>query len=390
MRGLWVGILSLLLWCGAVAPAMSSADLQWIEVAGDRSGYTKATKPRPWNFPKDYGAHEDYQTEWWYYTGNLETDAGRPFGFQLTFFRQAVKPEATRSTSDWRNNQIYSAHFTVSDIQANQFYEFERFSRSGNGLAGATAEPYTVWLEDWSIDTIDQNIVKLNAKDSDLAIDVTIENLMDPVLQGDRGFSVKGIGYGNASQYYSLIQQKTSGTITISGQQYEVKGLSWKDHEFSTSALTQGTIGWDWFSIQLDDGSALMLYLLRREDGTVEATSAGKYVAADGKTIALNVDDWQINVRDRWRSPKSNAVYPAKWEIRIPKLDLALLAQAWMPDQELNTATATYWEGAVKYAGEKGGVPVRGNGYVELTGYATRLDTVLGDRTQVSESASTN
>jgi predicted secreted hydrolase len=267
----------------------------------------------------------------------------------------------------------------VSDIQAKQFYEFERFSRSGNGLAGVNSEPYSVWLEDWSVDSMSENVVKLNAKDNDIAINLDVENLMDPVLQGDRGFSIKGIDSGNASQYYSLVQQGTSGTIKIKDREYRVKGLTWKDHEFSTSALSQGTIGWDWFSVQLNDGSALMLYLLRREDGSLEPTSAGKYVAKNGETTTLNSGDWSVVVRDRWRSPKSGATYPARWDLTIPKLDLELTAGAMMPDQELSTAAAVYWEGAVQYAGTHQSQPVSGNGYVELTGYATRLDTVLGD-----------
>ncbi|MBE9032124.1 hypothetical protein IQ266_20505 [filamentous cyanobacterium LEGE 11480] len=385
MRSLLSFMLSLLLLFGWIRPAMAGTELNWIEVETNRSGYEKATGPREWQFPRDFGPHEAYQTEWWYYTGNLETEAGRAFGFQLTFFRQAVKPTEVQATSDWRNNQIYSAHFTVSDIQAKQFYDFERFSRSGNGLAGANSEPYTVWLEDWSVDTIDNRIVKINAEDSDIKINLDVENLMKPVLQGDHGFSVKGIDPGNASQYYSLVQQKTHGTIEIKGESHQVKGLTWKDHEFSTSALSQGTVGWDWFSIQLNDGSALMLYLLRRENGELEATSAGKYVAADGQTTALTLDDWQIAVLDRWQSPHSKATYPSQWKLAIPKLGLNLQAQAWMNDQELNTATATYWEGAVKYDGVKQDKPVSGNGYVELTGYATRLDTVLGDRTQLSD-----
>jgi predicted secreted hydrolase len=379
MRVLLVWVLGLVLWLGNVSPAIASARLQWLDVPIEKSGYEKATGPRKWAFPKDFGAHEDYQTEWWYYTGNLETEEGRPFGFQLTFFRQAVKPGTIETASQWRNNQIYSAHFTVSDIQAKQFYEFERFSRSGNGLAGVNSEPYAVWLEDWSVDTMSENIVKLNAKDSDIAINLDVENLMNPVLQGDRGFSVKGIDSGNASQYYSLVQQRTSGTIKIKDHEYRVKGLTWKDHEFSTSALSQGTVGWDWFSVQLNDGSALMLYLLRREDGSLEPTSAGKYVAKDGTTTTLNAGDWSVVVSDRWRSPKSGATYPARWELVIPKLGLELTAGALMPDQELSTAAAVYWEGAVQYVGTRQSKPVRGNGYVELTGYATRLDTVLGD-----------
>jgi predicted secreted hydrolase len=380
MRILLVWFLGLVLCFGNVAPAIAGARVEWLEgVTTAKLGFEKAMGPRKWSFPQDFGAHEGFQTEWWYYTGNLETAEGRPFGFQLTFFRQAVEGSGRNSVSQWRKGQIYSAHFTVSDIQNQKFYEFERFSRSGAGLAGVDAAPYGVWLEDWSARSIDKNTVNLNAKDSDVEINIDVENLMKPVLQGDRGFSVKGSGSGNASFYYSLVQQPTSGIIKVSGQEYRVKGLTWKDHEFSTSALSAGTVGWDWFSIQLNDGSALMLYLLRREDGSLEATSAGKYVAKNGETITLDAADWEMVARDRWRSPKSGAMYPVKWDLRVPKLGLDLTAGAWMPNQELNTATAVYWEGAVKYGGTKDGKPVSGNGYTELTGYATRLDKVLGE-----------
>ena len=370
-----------LLW---VQPAEADTALNWLEAPpADSAGFQKALVVKDWEFPRDFGAHEDYQTEWWYYTGNLATDTDREFGFQLTFFRQALKPEAERvgDNSHWRGNQIYSAHFTVSDVAERQFYPTERFSRGTVGLAGAKSQPYEVWLEDWSATEVKPGTVRLRAKTAEVALDLRVNQTLPPVLQGDRGLSVKGKEPGNASYYYSLVQQPTAGTIDIKGESYTVTGLTWKDHEYSTSALTAGTVGWDWFSMQFDNGSALMLYLLRNENGTLESTSAGKYIAASGETTTLSGDDWQVEVLDNWKSPKNGAVYPAKWTIEIPKLDIALRAEPLMPNQELNMATATYWEGAVRFEGKQGKNLLNGKGYVELTGYADRLDTLLSART---------
>lgn len=375
-----------LLW---IQPAEAATELNWLEaLPADSTGFQRALGVKDWNFPRDFGAHESYQTEWWYYTGNLtashsETDADREFGFQLTFFRQALKPEAERvgESSDWRGNQIYSAHFTISDIAEQQFYPTERFSRGTLGLAGAKSQPYEVWLEDWSATEIEPGKVRLQAKTAEVALDLIVEQTLPPVLQGDRGLSVKGKEVGNASYYYSLVQQPTAGTVEIKGKPYAVTGLTWKDHEYSTSALTAGTVGWDWFSMQFDNGSALMLYLLRNENGTLERTSAGKYIAASGETMTLSGEDWRVEVLDSWTSPRNGAVYPAKWTIEIPKLELVLRAEPLMPNQELNMATATYWEGAVGFKGKQGTELLNGKGYVELTGYASRLDALLSART---------
>jgi predicted secreted hydrolase len=198
------------------------------------------------------------------------------------------------------------------------------------------------------------------------------------VLQGDRGLSIKGQGVGNASYYYSIVQQPTTGTVTVDGKTYHVTGTTWKDHEYSTSALDPGTVGWNWFSAEFEDGSALMLYLLRDENNQVLATSAGTYITADNQTQPLTAEDWTVKAIDTWKSPVSKATYPTQWDITIPKLNLNLQAQALMPNQELKTLSTTYWEGAVGFVGRKDGTSLNGKGYVELTGYADRLDKILG------------
>ncbi|MEM9165020.1 MAG: lipocalin family protein, partial [Cyanobacteria bacterium P01_F01_bin.4] len=203
-----------------------------------------------------------------------------------------------------------------------------------------------------------------------------LDETLPPVLQGDRGYSQKGPEPGNASYYYSIVQQQTQGMVMVADETFEVRGLTWKDHEYSTSALSPGTVGWDWFSLQLDDGSALMLYGLRKEDGTIAEVSSGTYVSADGKTQAIDPTDWQIDVLNTWRSPTSKAEYPAQWHIEVPKLGIVLDGKSLMPNQELNIST-TYWEGAVGFDGTRAGQPVTAKGYVEMTGYADRLDMVL-------------
>jgi predicted secreted hydrolase len=354
------------------------ASVEWL------SSNTQGTQPFktvtssvPLEFPRDLGAHEAYQTEWWYYTGNLENTAGRPFGYELTIFRRGLTPGLVQasvpSSSKWRSNQVYFAHFTVSDIANQSFYPAERFSRGAAGLAGAQAQPYEVWLEDWSMREVGPSQVQLQAKTDDVAIDLLLEQTLPPVLQGDRGYSIKGPEPGNASFYYSIVQQKTKGAVTIKDETFAVTGVSWKDHEYSTSALSAGTEGWDWFSLQFDDGSALMLYGLRQENGAaIAAQSSGTFVAANGATQHLNKEDWTVSVLNTWKSPQSATVYPAKWQIVIPKLDKTLTVTPAMPNQELNILT-TYWEGAVEVSGQQAKQPIQGKGYVELTGYRQSL-----------------
>ena len=356
------------------------ASVEWLtaDQTNVSNEFAQVMGPQDLVFPRDLGPHNEYQTEWWYYTGNLETETGRSLGYQLTFFRRGLTPEveAVANPSDWRSNQVYFSHFTVSDIENQKFYPHERFSRESAALSGAQAFPYRVWLEDWSATEIAPGQVHLVADAGDVALDLVLEETLPPVLQGDRGYSKKGPEAGNASYYYSIVQQKTQGTVTIGDEAFNVNGLTWKDHEYSTSALSPGTVGWDWFSLQLSDGSSLMLYGLRKDDGTISDVSSGTYISADGRTQPIDHTDWTIDVLDTWHSPTSKADYPSQWHIEIPKLDLVLDGHPLMPNQELNFST-TYWEGAVAFEGEKGDRPLSAKGYIEMTGYTDRLDAVL-------------
>lgn len=364
----------LFLWRQPQPQAKAQASLLPLLTTEETASYARAIMPDAVAFPRDFGPHPDYQTEWWYYTGNLEGENGRLFGYQFTIFRRALTPPLTDDTlptteSDWRTNQVYLAHFTISDISGDTFYPHERFSRGAAGLAGAQAQPYHVWLQDWAIAEIAPGQVHLLAQADDVGLDIVLTQTLPPVLHGDGGLSQKGPEVGNASYYYSVVQQQTAGSVRIGTDLFAVTGLSWQDHEYGTSALGPDAVGWDWFSLQLDNGAALMFFQIRRADGTLESFSSGTFISADGTTTHLDSADWELTVTDTWVSPTSNATYPAGWHIRIPALDLDMTGKPLMANQELNVSTV-YWEGAVTFKGTLAGEPVQARGYIELTGYA--------------------
>ncbi|WP_205874534.1 lipocalin-like domain-containing protein [Mycobacterium camsae] len=339
----------------------------------DQTGYATATQPGAISFPRDLGAHEEYQHEWWYYTANLSTADGRRFGVELTFFRRALTPPlktaTAAGTSLWRADSVYSAHFAVSDISGGKFHPFEKFSRGAAGLAGARAQPYAVWLEDWYVHESENNSLEIHAKADNIAVDLTLQQTLPPIKQGIDGLSLKGDQAGNATYYYSMVRQQTQGKLTIGDDKYAVNGLSWHDHEYGTSALDPDDIGWDWFSLQFDDGTALMLFQILKTDGRVKPTSSGSFISRDGTITRLKIADWRLTTKDRWTSPRSGKTYPIAWELEIDQLGLKMSGSALMPDQELPLST-TYWEGAVAFGGRRGDQSVEGRGYVEMTGAA--------------------
>ena len=371
-------LLLLILTACAPAPAPSSSvKVPQIQALSTNvpSGFAVADGSRSLSFPQDYGPHEDFRTEWWYYTGNLETPQGRPFGFELTIFRVGLLPPTTEipSTSKWYGRSIYFAHFALSDIQAEKFHAFERYSRPGPGLAGAQADPYKVWLEDWSITQKSNGEYRLQAEQEGIHLDLTLNDEMGTVLHGDSGYSRKGKDAGNASYYFSQPRLRAEGSIGVPGKNFPVHGLAWMDHEFSTSGLDPDQIGWDWFSLQFDDGPALMLYQLRERSGKVSDASSATFIDAQGKAHPIDLSDFKITVADRWQSPHTKAVYPAAWKIQINKPNCLLQAHPLMADQEIHFPVVTYWEGAVQFEGTCDGRDVRGKGYIELTGYGGKL-----------------
>jgi predicted secreted hydrolase len=340
---------------------------------GDVAGFERALGPRPFAFPDDHGPHPGFRAEWWYYTGNLETPAGRHVGVQLTFFRFALAPPDRAGgarESAWAASQLYMAHFAVTDTAGRRFSAASRLARAALGLAGAQARPFRVWLEDWSAEAEASGgfPVRLRAADRGVAIDLVLDRGKPAALQGDRGWSAKGPEPGNASYYYSFTRMPARGTVTVGGEALPVSGAAWMDREWSTSALGSDLVGWDWFALQLDDGRDVMLYRLRRRDGSADPHSAGTLIAADGATRRLGPSDVAIAVLDHWTSPASGVRYPSRWRLDIPGADLRLEIAPRLADQELDVGTR-YWEGAVRVEGAAGGAPVAGRGYVELVGY---------------------
>jgi predicted secreted hydrolase len=350
---------------------------------GDRSVWKAADPGYALVFPRDHAAHPDHRIEWWYYTGNLHVSGGgRRFGYQLTFFRVGVD-RAPVNPSRWAVRDLYMAHFAVTDVESGSHHVAERLNRAGIGWAGASTETLHVWNDGWAVtlDERDRRIQRLAASDDGgLAIDLRLDPAGPPVLHGVNGFSQKGAESGNASHYYSLTRLRTTGRLEVAGESFDVAGLSWMDHEFGTSFLEPAQAGWDWFSIQLDDGTDLMVYVMRRIDGARDARSSGTVVSAAGATH-LRADDFRLAPGRRWTSPASGAAYPVAWRIAVPPHGLELEVTAAVDAQELETGRSTgvtYWEGAIDVRGTREGVPVAGSGYLEMTGYAgAPMSTVL-------------
>jgi predicted secreted hydrolase len=369
-----LGTMLYALWPVGARPRIAAAVAVREALADERGGFARALTPRAFVFPADHGPHPDFRTEWWYYTGNLGTAAGRHVGFELTFFRVALVPDAepragtAPRASAWATRQLYFAHFAITDTAGKRFHAFSRTSRGALGLAGASASPFRVFIDDWSAGA-DGQATRLRAGDGDVALDLAVSAAKPIVAQGDRGLSRKGPGPGNASFYYSLTRMPARGVVRLGGERLEVSGEAWMDREWSTSALGEGVEGWDWFALQLDDGRELMFYLLRRPDGTIDPFSAGTVVAVDGATRTLAPADVRVETLAHWTSPRSRVRYPARWRLTVPSAGLRLEVTPRLADQELIVNTR-YWEGALAVTGSAADRPVTGHGYVELVGYA--------------------
>lgn len=339
-------------------------------------GFALAEQPRPFIFPEDHGPHPDFQTEWWYVTGNVETAEGRRFGLQWTIFRRALTAEMAERSSEWASRQLYMGHMALADIEAERHLSAERFARGAAGLAGARIRPFEVWLEDWRASSSAAEEIwpmrletKAQTPKGKFAVDLMLEPRKPHVLQGDRGLSWKH--EGGASYYYSFTRIDAAGTIELDGELFEVTGETWLDREWSTSTLSSKQAGWDWFSLQLADGRELMYYQLRQQDGSAHPMSAGVLVAEDGSKTPLERDEVELEVLERWRSPRSGGEYPVRWRLRAPEHAIDLEVDSLFHDQELDIVFR-YWEGAVDVFtadGPGSGRAPIGRGYVELVGY---------------------
>jgi predicted secreted hydrolase len=359
-------------------PPVNTGGSRLSQLLGDEdvTGYATATEPRTFEFPADHGPHQKFRNEWWYLTGNLDGQNGERFGYELTIFRFLLAPNKERQqASRWQSDHVYIGHFAVTDVKNEQFHVAERFSRGSMGLAGAQAEPFRVWVEDWSITAgpDEQLTWRIQAQERDVSLDLNLTPLKPPVLNGQNGLSQKSAEPGNASYYYSISRLQTEGFLKTGTQRFSVTGFSWLDREWSSSALSEDQVGWDWFALQLDDGSDLMFYQLRRLDGSKDPLSAGTWVDRSGNSTHLDADEVKIEITDFWDSPLGGR-YPSGWQVNIPGKDVQLDVRPVIDDQELN-ATVRYWEGAVNVGGNRNGDKLDGRGYVELTGYAGIAET---------------
>lgn len=335
-----------------------------------QDGFAVADLPRPFEFPADHGPHPDFRSEWWYLVSHLEAADGRDYGVQFTLFRQALVPpeEADAGESRWRTRQVWMAHVAVSGPDG-RHQAGERFARGAMGLAGVRPQPFAAWLEDWRLESIrpDQKFpLRLTARVDDVARPFEVELEFDaargPILQGDRGLSRKSERAGNASYYFSYTRMAAGGRINLDGEDVTVAGLGWMDREWSSSVLDPGQVGWDWFALHLDDGRDLMVFQIRRDDGSVDGASGGVIVAQDGSSEPLTKADFSLEALASWRD-ETGAAWPVSWRLEVPSLGLEGRVEARHPDQ-LNRLAVRYWEGRVCLDG-----PVPGCGYLEMTGY---------------------
>lgn len=334
------------------------------------------------HFPADHGSHEDYQIEWWYFTGHLTGKKGHQAGFELTFFRRGIGKESIRQNpSRWRVENIYSAHFAISNESEKAFWFREKMSRNGVGKAGAEPGRFQVWIDRWSGREKD-GVFHLSASDGagvdQKRIELDLVSEKPVVIHGENGASPKDHDARNRSHYYSLTRLKTSGKLIWNGEAEEVEGVSWMDHEFGSSPLLPFQSGWDWFSIQLNDGVELMLYQIRNQDGS-PPFSFGTLIDADGSGTPLQWNDFSIKQGGSWKSP-GGAVYPAGWEVSLPERHIALTLTPSFRNQELSVlgGRMKYWEGSVSVTG----LPSAGKGYVELTGYASDFSRLFSQNGQ--------
>jgi len=344
--------------------------------------FKRALPGKVFSFPQDHYSHPEFKTEWWYYSGHLRSleKNKKSFGYQLTFFRTGLKRETKEQKSKWSIQNLYFAHLAITDESANKFEYREKISRGSFGEAGASTykkdgEPFRVWIEDWSVElkgSLMQDHL-LKAGDKNLGIELMLMPEKNPVVHGQNGISQKAEGVGYASHYYSIPRLKTEGKLLLNGKEVPAQGRSWMDHEFGSNQLREYQVGWDWFSIQLDNHIDLMFYEIRHKDGKRDPCSSGTVIFSDGRNQYLTINDFQSEVLNQWKSQKSAAIYPSKWRIVAPSHRIELLLTPTVKDQELVTQESTrvtYWEGSVNVEGKYQGNTIKGRGYAELTGYA--------------------
>ncbi|HSO21367.1 MAG TPA: lipocalin-like domain-containing protein [Chondromyces sp.] len=359
----------------ALAAAFGTVGVAAVGSEAPSDGWLAVSGPPELELPRDHGAHPGHRTEWWYLTGLVESETGERFGFQLTFFRQGLAPGPGRpGDSALRARQVLAAHLAVADIGRQRFLHAERLRRADGGLAGFATDDLELWLDDWRLERRADGALVARARDAEreLGLELELRLTRELVRHGDLGYSQKGPEPGNASAYLSWTRLLVAGQLEVGGKTSRVRGTAWFDHEWGTSQLGDGVVGWDWFSLRLDDGRDLMVYRLRRADGSADPFSSGTLVDADGEVVRLGRDDVAIVPRAWWTSPATGARYPVRWRLEVPSADIELDVRSLLEAAELDGTATTgvvYWEGPVAATGS-----AAGEGYAELTGYAGSLE----------------
>ena len=335
--------------------------------------FMQVRTPRPFAVPRDHGAHYNFPTEWWYFTGHLKGSQGT-FGFEVTFFRIGV----TTAKSDQQTllpRSLFVGHFAITDDRNETFYHSEILERDSIAeVAGASESTLHVWINDWTAKMVSEKRIELSAHMDAAALSLALRPAKKLVLHGNKGLSQKGATPGDASYYSSFTRMGGSGTLSLPDRPpvpVEVIG-AWMDHEVLSSKTGPDAAGWDWFALQLDTNQELMLYHLKDSAGKISPFSSGSFIDTDGSVRHLTVDDFQIRTLSEWTSPTTGITYPSKWKLHIPSLQLSMTVEPTIPDQELitkKTTGITYWEGRSTVSGSLGSKPVSGNAYVELVGY---------------------
>jgi len=380
-----ISVLIILTACQRETPSQGTLDLGEILGGQNSAGFEQALDVREFHFPQDHAAHPAFRNEWWYLTGNVADEAGRFFGYQVTFFRTALIPTriptrtptraaeishpletsdpATAQVSNWVVRDVWMAHAAVTDIENQQHHSTQRFSRANPQLAGAEIEPLRIWLEDWELGSATNEFPwHLEVSSADFDLDLKVVPTKDLVLQGDRGLSQKSATPGNASYYYSYSRMQTGGHLRLANQSFRVNGLSWFDREWSTSSLDENQIGWNWFSLQFDSGDDLMYYQLLDRQGRPDSNSQGKWIDLSGNDLPISNQDMELEVLETWQSD-TGQMYPIRW--RMDYRDKSWIIQAVVKNQLMDLAV-NYWEGAVEIRDAES-LQMIGRGYLEMT-----------------------
>lgn len=359
-----------------VIPVFSMTDFLSADSQPDQS-FARARPGYALVFPRDHLAHPEFRSEWWYLNGNLwrQDDPGHRLGFQFTIFRQALavsdsaeKTGVTKQSNanPWLQPQFYMGHIALADFRRGVHLSAERFSRQGPGLAGSSADPPGIWLESWGLQSSYENalfpaVVTAGDRKKEFSYQLRLIPEKPKVLQGINGYSPKRPEPGFASYYYSFTRLRVEGIVQIEGESVPVSGIAWYDHEWSSNSLAQYQTGWDWFSLQLDDGRELMFIVLRSDSGKQDFRQVS-LIDKSGVRLPLEPDQVDMQPTGMWRS-SSGVSYPSGWRLKVPHYGLDLELTPRLKDQE-NRHSVRYWEGAVEISGSH-----RGEGYVELTGY---------------------